>query len=151
MQRLLKTLVITLLTAASATLSAAPVGYSINSDSTTSEPDSLYTIDLSNGQTIKNIGIVQLPPLATGRRMDVEGLAFAPDGTLYGIDDESLKLFRINPATAQVDPNRDYQIIGNVLTNFADGSGESFSAVPTTFDNGVVSGEIWRPGCTAIM
>ncbi|MFC1720301.1 IPTL-CTERM sorting domain-containing protein, partial [Pseudomonadota bacterium] len=112
----LKTLLITLLTAASATLSAAPVGYTINSDSTTSEPDSLYLIDLLNGQTIKNVGIVQLPPLATGRRMDVEGLAFAPDGTLYGIDDESLKLFRINPATALVDSSRDYQIVPGVLT-----------------------------------
>jgi len=116
MQKLTKTMIIILLTAASGALSAAPVGYSINSDSTTSEPDSLYTLDLSTGNVIKNIGIVQTGALANGRRMDVEGLAFAPDGMLYGIDDESLKLFRINPATALVDPNRDYQIIGNALT-----------------------------------
>ncbi len=66
MQRMIKTLMITLLTAASATLSAAPVGYSINSDSTTSEPDSLYTIDLSTGNVIKNIGIVQTGALVDG-------------------------------------------------------------------------------------
>ncbi len=53
------------------------------------------------------------------------------------------------------DPITDYtftgpEIIGNVLTNFADGSGESFSAVPTTFDNGVVSGEILANGDLSI-
>ena len=37
--------------------------------------------------------------------MDVEGLAFHPDGTLYGIDDNSLKMFPIDPATALIDQN----------------------------------------------
>jgi hypothetical protein len=144
MQRLLKTMMITLLTAASATLSAAPVGYSINSDSTTSEPDSLYTIDLYDGQIIKNIGIVQLPPLATGRRMDVEGLAFAPDGTLYGIDDETLKLFRINAATALVDSNRDYQIIVGELTQGQNDFGMTFACDGSLYVTSVIKQSLYQ-------
>jgi hypothetical protein len=148
MQRMIKTLMITLLTAASATLSAAPVGYSINSDSTTSEPDSLYTIDLSTGNVIKNIGIVQTGALVDGRRLDVEGLAFAPDGTLYGIDDESLKLFRINPATALVDPNRDYQITGNVLTPQNNDFGMSFACDGTLYATSVSRSSLYRISLT---
>jgi len=148
MQKLLKTLMITLLTAASASLSAAPVGYSINSDSSTSEPDSLYTIDLSTGNVIKNIGIVQLAPLASGRRMDVEGLAFAPDGTLYGVDDESLTLFRINPATALIDPNRDYKITGTVLTPKSNDFGMTFVCDGTLYVTSVIKQSLYKLALT---
>ncbi len=120
------------------------MGYSINSDSTTSEPDSLYTIDLATGNVIENIGIVQTGALANGRRMDVEGLAFAPDGMLYGIDDESLKLFRINPATALVDPNRDYQIIGNVLTPQNNDFGMTFACDGTLYVTSVTKQSLYR-------
>ena len=116
MQKHLKTLLLTLLTAASASLSAAPVGYSINSDSATSDPDNLYQIDLATGQIVQRIGVVYLDPIQSGRRMDVEGLAISPGGFLYGIDDESLKLFRIDPASALVDSSHDYNITGAGLT-----------------------------------
>ena len=59
-----------LLLALPATLAAAPIGYSINSDSGTGNADSLYRIDLSDGSetrinTVKSLG---------STRIDVEGL-----------------------------------------------------------------------------
>ena len=101
MQKLLKTLTLTLLTVACASLSAAPMGYSINSDSGSSNSDSLYLIDLATGAE-ERIGLVQLPQASL---MDIEGLAFHPNGTLYGIDDQSLKMFPIDPDTGLIEGN----------------------------------------------
>jgi hypothetical protein len=137
MQKRLTKFIAPLLMAASAALSAAPVGYSINSDSITSEPDSLYTINLSTGQIIERIGLVNLPPLLDGRRLDVEGLAFAPDGTLYGIDDESLKLFRINPTNALVDPDQDYPVTGGGLTPQNNDFGMTFGCDGTLYASSI--------------
>jgi hypothetical protein len=98
MKQATKTIIIFLLSALSASLAAAPDGYSINSDSGSSFSDSLYRIDLATGQQTR-LGFVT--SLGT-KRLDVEGLAFAPDGTLYGIDDETLKLFPLNVDNGQV-------------------------------------------------
>ena len=94
MQKLIRTLMLTFLTAASATLSAAPVGYSINSDSPSEDSDGLYRIDLETGQTIERIGTVQTTSFQ--KFLDVEGLAFDANGRLWGIDDEKLQLFPID-------------------------------------------------------
>ena len=76
----------------SLSLHAAPDGYSVNSDSGSADADNLYRIDLATGAQTR-LGRVQ----SLGQtRIDVEGLAFSPDGTLYGIDDDSMKLFPIN-------------------------------------------------------
>jgi hypothetical protein len=100
MQKLMKTMVVMLLTTLSASLAAAPFGYSINSDSGTDDADSLYRIDLASGaETL--IGSVRAS-LFEPVKLDVEGLAFAPDGTLYGVDDDSMTLFPINTDTGQV-------------------------------------------------
>jgi hypothetical protein len=77
------------------------MAYSVNSDSGNSDTeDSLYLIDLSTG-TDQLRG-----PLSTGIvddiRRDTEGLAFAPDGTLWGIDDSTQTLFPISTATGTV-------------------------------------------------
>jgi len=74
---------------------AAPVALSVNSDSgNLSTQDSLYQIDLATGIETR------LGELRTGKpddtRIDTEGLAMAPDGTLWGVDDESRTLFEIN-------------------------------------------------------
>lgn len=75
-----------------AVVQAVPIGYSINSDSPTANADSLYQVDLANGSHTR-IGTVT----SFGQTLiDVEGLAFAPDGTLYGLDDDSATLFPIN-------------------------------------------------------
>jgi hypothetical protein len=87
------TLLTILLTLLSASLAAAPIAYSINSDSGTVDEDSLYRIDLATGASTR---VASLTP----EKLDVEGLAFAPDGTLYAIDDESLTLFTLDPNTA---------------------------------------------------
>lgn len=98
MMQAIKTMIFTLLIALPLSLAAAPDGYSINSDSGSSFADSLYRIDLATGQ-LTRLGFVR----SLGEiRLDVEGLAFAPDGTLYGIDDESLKLFPLNTDNGQV-------------------------------------------------
>ena len=60
MQKLLKILVVMLLTALSASLAAAPIGYSINSDSGTSNAEGLYQIDLATGAETR-IGTVKPP------------------------------------------------------------------------------------------
>lgn len=96
----MKTMAVMLLTALSASLSAAPFGYSINSDSGSNNADSLYRIDLATGIGTR-IGTVKLP-FVDQVKLDVEGLAFAPDGTLYGVDDDSMTLFPLNTDTGQV-------------------------------------------------
>jgi len=78
---------------------AAPNGYSINSDSDNDlTRDSLYLIDLATGSETR-IGSVRA---FNQFRSDVEGLAIAPDGTLYGVDEDFLTLFPINKATGAV-------------------------------------------------
>jgi len=74
---------------------AAPMAYSVNSDSgNILTQDSLYQIDLATGVETR------LGELTTGiandTRIDTEGLAIAPDGTLWGVDDETRTLFKIN-------------------------------------------------------
>jgi hypothetical protein len=108
MQKIARTLLLISLTTASASLAAAPTGYSINSDSPTGNGDSLYRIDLATGAetrvaTVKSLGQT---------RIDVEGLAFAPDGTLYGMDDDAMTLFALNPDNALVQPGAEFPLTG---------------------------------------
>lgn len=110
MQKPVLTVLLSLLTAFSASLSAAPVGYSVNSDGGSNSSDGLYLIDLDTGEELQRIGTVQSNDITDPTRRDVEGLAFAPDGTLYGVDDETAKLFRIDITNARVDQNNDYDI-----------------------------------------
>lgn len=108
MKQVQKTILFFLLSTLSATLAAAPVGYSVNSDSPTDAHDSLYRIDLATGQHTR-LGFVQK---LTQTKLDVEGLAFAPDGTLYGMDDESMKLFPINIDNGQVITEQEVSLTG---------------------------------------
>jgi len=110
MQKLMKTMVVMLLTTLSASLAAEPYGYSINSDSGSNNADSLYRIDLATGAETR-IGSVKLLS-AVYVKFDVEGLAFAPDGTLYGVDDDSMKLFPLDRETAQVQVDGEVSISG---------------------------------------
>ncbi len=58
--------------------------------------DRLYRVDLGTG-TQALVGDFRLA--SNERVFDVEGLAFAPDGTLFAVSDASEVLLRINPAT----------------------------------------------------
>ena len=84
-----------------ASANGAPMAYSVNSDGQTPGTwDSLYLIDLAASGSEQIVAL-----LSTGGDedfFDTEGLAFAPDGTLWGVDDNALVLFPINTATAAI-------------------------------------------------
>ena len=96
----------------------APVAYSVNSDGLdNATTDSLYSIDLATGADQRK------GTLFTGisTPLDTEGLAFAPDGTLWGVDDDSLKLFPINKNTGGISFTKQLP-----LTGFSTGGGNDF-------------------------
>ncbi len=75
---------------------AASMAYSVNSDSgNISFQDSLYQINLDTGVETR-IGELRTGSPTDGTRIDTEGLAMAPGGILWGVDDESRTLFRIS-------------------------------------------------------
>lgn len=97
MNRLLQKLLIAVVALPMATALAAPFGYSVNSDQPLG--DTLYLIDLDNG-TSQAIGS---GVSAFGvNRIDIEGLAMAPDSSLWGLDDDHLSLFEIDKTTGTV-------------------------------------------------
>lgn len=72
---------------------AAPMAYSVNSDSgNLLTEDSLFLIDLATGSDQIRGELIS----GIENRLDTEGLAIAPDGVLWGIDDDSLTLFPID-------------------------------------------------------
>lgn len=137
---------LTLLTAASATLSAAPVGYSINSDSGEADSDGLYSIDLATGQMIERIGTVQTSSLE--KFLDVEGLAFAANGQLFGIDDEQLKLFPINLGTAFVDSSEAISIKG--LTAQNNDFGMTFACDNNLYVTSIKEGALYKVSSSGV-
>ena len=79
---------------------SAATGFVVNSDDLgVRDFDSLHRVELSTGQAIK-VGAVRVnensAPFA-----DVEGLAMSPEGLLYGIDDASKTLVRIDLQNGQ--------------------------------------------------
>ena len=108
MNKAITIIMLSLAAAFSMAVNAAPDGYSINSDSPSGDTDSLYRIDLSTGAQTR-LGRVQ----SLGQtRIDVEGLAFSPDGTLYGVDDDSMKLFPINTDNGVIIDTQEVSITG---------------------------------------
>lgn len=78
--------------------SAGTQGFVVNSDDPSPRDfDALHVLDLASRQATK-VGEVRASNNAPVYA-DVEGLAFSPDGTLYGIDDASKTLLRINTQT----------------------------------------------------
>jgi hypothetical protein len=138
MQKLVKTIVLTLLTTCSPMMSAAPVAFSINSDSGSGNADSLYEIDLDTRAETR-IGTVQS---LGSTRIDVEGLAIAPDGTLYGVDDSSMTLFPINPETGTVQSSEEEQIKG-LPTGGGNDFGMTFACDGTLYITSVAEGKLF--------
>lgn len=83
---------------------AQPSGFAVNSRGYGAEEDIfvLWRVDLDSGET-ERIG-------QTGF-IDMEGLALAPDGTLFGADDESKTLVTVNPNSGFSQP------VGNLRNN----------------------------------
>jgi len=136
-----RTLLTLLLISVAASLSASPVGYSINSDSQTSNADSLYRIDLGTSPptetriaTVKSQGQTHI---------DVEGLAFAPDGTLYAVDDDTLTLFPISPVNAAVDTAREV-LIKNLPIGGANDFGMTFACDGSLYVTSVAKQSLYR-------
>jgi len=94
---------ITVVSLFAASANGAPMAYSVNSDGQDQATfDSLYLIDLSTSGSEQLVG-----PLSTGGDdvfFDTEGLAFSPDGDLWGADDQARILFPINTGNAVVNP-----------------------------------------------
>ncbi len=71
---------------------AAPHAYAVASDNFDAPADNLVRIDLATGEYT----VIGRPGTNFN---DIEGLALAPDGSLYGADDATETLLRINPAS----------------------------------------------------
>ncbi len=140
MQKLMKTMVVMLLTTLCAPLAAAPVGYSINSDSGSNNADSLILIDLATGAETR-IGSVKLP-FVDDVKLDVEGLAFAPDGTLYGVDDDSMTLFPLDLDTAQVQVDGEVSISG-LPTSGGNDFGMTFACDDNLYLTSIAKGSLY--------
>ena len=118
---------------------SAPMAYSVNSDSGNIETeDSLYLIDLATGSDQRR------GTLFTGveTRRDTEGLAFAPDGTLWGIDDESLSLFPITTSNGAVSFQAEKSLSG-IQGGGGNDFGMTFSCDNTLFITSVASNNLY--------
>ena len=87
-------------------LAADPIGYSVNSDAPLG--DRLYAIDLATGSAQQRGPVVSLGDART----DTEGLAFAPDGALWAVDEDALKLFPVSTGNGVVDHTREVSLQG---------------------------------------
>lgn len=139
MQKSLRTLLVFLLSLVTTTLAAAPIGYSINSDSASGNADSLYRINLETGaETLIN----KVTSLGESRS-DVEGLAFAPDGTLYGINDSSPRtLFPLNPDNGIVFSSQEVPVSG--LQTGGNDFGMTFACDGNLYVTSIAKGALYQ-------
>jgi hypothetical protein len=118
MYKKLNIALLAIFTAFAISANAEPMAYSVSSDSgNPASEDSLYSIDLATGANQMIGRLIS----STQTRLDTEGLAFAPDGTLWGVDDDSLTLFPINLATGSVKFQEEIPLPG-----FSTGGGNDF-------------------------
>ena len=118
----------------------APMAYSVNSDSgNLSTEDSLYLIDLATGSDQRR------GELFTGVevRRDTEGLAFAPDGTLWGIDDQSLTLFPIDTVSGSISFQEEVALTG-IPSGGGNDFGMTFSCDSSLFITSVVTQTLYQ-------
>ncbi len=97
-----------------------PMAFSVNSDSGSPDnQDSLYLIDLATGTGQRRGALAS--GIIDDIRRDTEGLAFSADGTLWGVDDNSLTLFPINTSSGAISLAREIYLPG-----FPTGGGNDF-------------------------
>ena len=142
MKHTIKITILSLLTALAAGLQAAPDGYSVNSDASEGNNyDSLYRIDLATGVNTL-LGRVQSPG-GINVRTDVEGMAFAPDGTLYMVDDERMTLFPVNTDNGIVLTSQEY-IISDLPTGGKNDFGLTFACDGNLYASSVINRSLYR-------
>lgn len=126
---------------------AAPNGYSISSDSPGANADSLFLIDLADGS---HTFIGPVLSLNNELRGDVEGLAFAPDGTLYGADDGFAtfgpKLFPINTTNGRVVAAEEVFINGLPSAGGGNDFGMTFACNGNLYISSVTARTLYRLG-----
>jgi hypothetical protein len=119
---------------------AAPMAYSVNSDSV--KGDKLYLIDLATG-------VDQLRgSLFTGieDRTDTEGLAFSPEpgSRLWGIDDASGTLFPINPSNGSINYEEEIQLPLEFRVGGGNDFGMTFACDNSLYFTSVKSKTLYR-------
>jgi len=132
-------LMVASLFAVSANGAPVPLGYSVNSDSGSEDQDSLYIIDLPAG--IDDLKGKLVPDSQTQR--DTEGLAFDADGVLWGIDDLTLTLFRINTTTGAI-LFQDERSLKGLPTGGGNDFGMTFSCDNTLYITSVVTNTLYE-------
>jgi hypothetical protein len=77
--------------------------------------NALYRVDLTNGAATvvgTGLGLVSGAPVS-----DLDSLAFAPDGTLYGVADSPQALYRVSTSTGRASLVAPFRENGNALAN----------------------------------
>lgn len=116
---------------------AEPFAYVVNSDDPSDDAFSLVRVDLATGDhtVIGDTGYI-----------DVEGLAFSPDGTLYAVDDATKSLLTLDLDTGQATPVGPGD--GNLGLSTGPDQGRdfglTFDATGTLWLSSDVTGELWR-------
>ena len=118
----------------------APMAYSVNSDSDNlATEDSLYLIDLATGIEQRQGSLVS----GNDDRIDTEGLAVAPGGALWGVDDESRTLFPINPGTGSINYLDEISLAG-FLQNVGNDFGMTFGCDNSLYITSVATQTLYR-------
>ena len=119
----------------------APVAYSVNSDSGSSNEDSLYQINLATGEDHRKGELISV---SIYDHIDTEGLAFDSDNILWGIDDNTLTLFPISTVSGAIP----FGEIIDVSTVFPSGGandfGMTFSCDNSLYVTSVTTGTLYR-------
>lgn len=131
MKRASSTILRILLALPCATVFAAPVGYSVNSDN--SPGDILHQIDLGTG-TASPIGAGV--SAGDAAREDIEGMAFAPNGNLWAMDEDQFTLFQVNMGSGTIEPGTEVKIGGITAPKFND-FGMTFACDGTLYASSV--------------
>ncbi len=130
------------------------MAYSVNSDAFEND-DRLHLINLADGSSVSiGIGAIDVPP---NPLIDIEGLAFAPDNSLWGVDDETYSLFEVETAFGNVKQGTRVTISGLDalskndfgLTFTCDGSLYASSVITQTLytiDEAGVAAPVGNPG-----
>lgn len=119
---------------------AAPMAYSVNSDS--NGGDSLYRIDLATGadqfRGKLNTGIED--------RTDTEGLAFSsgPESILWGMDDAAGTLFPINPSNGSINWQDEIQLPLEFQTGGGNDFGMTFACDNNLYFTSVKTRNLYR-------
>ncbi len=142
MNKKLQYILLTLVSLFAINANAAPMAYSVNSDSgNPGTQDSLYLIDLATGGQQRRGTLIS----GINTRIDTEGLAISRDGTLWGIDDDSMTLFPINTASGTINFLDEIPLIG-LPNGGGNDFGMTFSCNNSLYITSVATQTLYRLG-----